>query len=66
MDMKDLESLCRRRGFIFQSARSEAAAAHPSDFFRSHETRVLQHSDVLLHSRRRDVERVGQLGDAGI
>lgn len=54
------------RGLSIEPARTEPAAAYPSDFLGSHQAGGFEHSDVLLDSRQSDVEGVGKLADPGV
>src|SRR5438309_5927622 len=54
------------RRLILQPARAEAAGPHAADLLGRHETRLLQHADVLLHARQRHTEPLGEGCDRGV
>jgi hypothetical protein len=53
-------------GFVIESAGAEPAAAHPSDFFSSHQAGRLEHTDVFFDARQRDIESFRKLRDPGV
>src|SRR5690606_41550254 len=53
-------------GFFLEPAAAEPADAHAPDFLGRDEPGLLQNADVLLHTRQRHVELVGEIGDRGV
>src|SRR5512143_1728146 len=54
------------RRLVLDPPRAEPTGPHAADLPGRHETRLLQHADVLLHSRQRHVEPLGEGCDRGI